>query len=83
MLTAKKEDREPPKAILLYMKIVKAAEKIIDEAARTPRIGNLSNAPYKLRNSPMKFTVNGVPEFPRHRIKKSKENNGIICVRPR
>jgi hypothetical protein len=60
------------------MKKVKAAEKTIEEQAKAPRTGNLSNAPYRLKNSPTKLTVRGTPEFPKHRIKKSNENNGII-----
>ena len=60
------------------MKIVKAAEKTIEDEASTPKTGILSKAPYKLKNSPTKLTVRGVPELPRQRIKKSKENNGIV-----
>lgn len=79
---AKKEEREPPKATLLYMKIVKAAEKTIEDEARIPKTGILSKAPYKHRNSPTKLTVRGVPEFPKAKIKKSKEKRGIIWVTP-
>jgi hypothetical protein len=57
------------------MKIVKAAEKMIDEQAKAPRTGSLSNAPYRLKNCPTKLTVRDVPLFPKHRIKKSHENN--------
>jgi hypothetical protein len=49
----------------------------MEDAAKAPRTGILSNAPYKDRNSPTKFKVRGVPEFPKHRIKKSREKRGI------
>jgi hypothetical protein len=64
------------------MKIVKAADKTIEEAARAPRIGNLSKAPYRDKNSPTKFNVKGVPLLPKQSMKNSKENNGIIWVTP-
>lgn len=37
--------KDPPKAILLYIYIVYAAEKTIEELANTPSKGNLSNTP--------------------------------------
>ena len=54
----------------LYWKkyIVYAAEKIIEEEARTPNIGNLSKVPYKLKSSPTKFNVKGAPQLPKQRI---------------
>ena len=64
------------------MKIVKAAENTIDEQAKIPKTGSLSKAPYRLKNSPTKLIVRGTPELPKHRIKKSKENKGIICAIP-
>jgi hypothetical protein len=57
---------------------VKAADDTIEKHARAPRIGSLSNAPYRLKNSPTKLIVRGVPMFPKHRIKKSNENKGMI-----
>jgi hypothetical protein len=57
---------------------VKAAEKTIDEQAKVPKTGSLSKAPYRLKNSPTKLIVSGVPEFPKHNMKNSKENRGII-----
>jgi hypothetical protein len=59
-------------------KIVKAAEKTIDEQAKAPNSGNLSKAPYNDKNSPTKLIVSGVPEFPKHNMKNNKENSGII-----
>jgi hypothetical protein len=58
--------------------MVKAAEKIIEELANTPNKGNLSNAPYKDINSPMKFKVKGTPQLPKDKIKNKIENKGII-----
>jgi hypothetical protein len=56
----------------------KAAEKTIDEQAKTPTIGNISKAPYNANNSPTKLSVRGTPILPRHRTNKSNENKGMI-----
>jgi hypothetical protein len=57
---------------------VYAAEKTIDELAKTPSSGNLSNTPYKDINSPTKFKVRGTPQLPKDKIKNKIENIGII-----
>jgi hypothetical protein len=65
------------------MKKVKAAENTIEEQARAPRRGNFSKAPYRLKNSPIKLNVIGVPLLPRHNKKKNNsENKGIIWANP-
>jgi hypothetical protein len=58
------------------------AEKTIDEEANIPAIGNLSNTPYKDKNSPTKFKVRGTPQLPKHNIKNKTQNNGIACAIP-
>ena len=45
ILASKNLLNDPPKAILLNIYIVYAAEKTIDELAKTPNKGNLSNTP--------------------------------------
>ena len=69
---------DPPKAILLNIYMVQAAENTIEELAKTPSNGNLSNTPYKDMNSPTKFKVRGTPQLPKDRIKNKIENRGII-----
>ena len=61
---------DPPNTILLNIYIVYAAEKIIEELANIPNTGNLSNIPYKDKNSPIKFKVKGTPQFAKHNKKK-------------
>jgi hypothetical protein len=73
---------DPPKAILLYMKIVYAALNIIEELAKTPNSGNLSKIPYSDKNSPTKFKVRGAPQLPNDNIKNNIENMGINCEIP-
>jgi len=60
------------------MYIVYAAENTMDELAKTPNNGNLSNTPYKDINSPTKFRVRGTPQLPKHNMKNKIENKGII-----
>jgi hypothetical protein len=48
----------------------------MDEQANAPARGNLSKVPYRLRNSPTKFRVNGV-RAARERIKNNMEKIGI------
>ena len=81
-LNLKNLESEPPNAILLYMYIVYAALRIIEELANNPNKGNLSKVPYKLINSPIKLRDKGVPAFPRQSIKNKIENKGIICDIP-
>ena len=78
ILILKNLEYAPPKAILLNIYMVYAAENTIDVLANKPKRGNLSNVPYKAINSPMKFKVKGTPQFPKHKIKKNIENKGII-----
>lgn len=73
---------EPPKATLLYKYTLYAADKMIDEQAKAPITGNLSKEPYRLRNSPAKFKVNGLPQFAKVSIKNKIESKGIIWARP-
>ena len=54
-----------------------AADNTIEEEASAPSRGNLSKDPYKLKNSPTKFNVNGAPQFPKQRIKNKIDNKGI------
>jgi hypothetical protein len=61
---------------------VYAAENTIELQANTPEINNLSNIPYRLKNSPKKFKDKGVPAFPKHNIKNNIENKGINCAEP-
>ena len=53
------------------MYIVYAADNTIDELASILKIGNLSNIPYKLKNSPIKLRDNGVPALLKHNIKNN------------
>ena len=62
--------------------MVYPAEKTMDEQANIPAMGILSNTPYKDKNSPKKFNVNGTPQLPRHKIKNKIQNIGIICAIP-
>ena len=78
MLNLKNLENDPANAILLYMYIVYAALNTIEELANTPNKGNLSKVPYKLINSPIKFSDKGVPAFPKQSIKNNNENKGII-----
>ena len=78
ILNLKRFENVPPNAILLNIYMVYAAENIIDEQAITPNKGNFSKTPYKDINSPTKFKVRGTPQLPKHNIKKSMENKGII-----
>jgi hypothetical protein len=45
ILSSKNLVKDPPKAILLNIYIVYAAENTIEELAKTPNKGNLSNTP--------------------------------------
>jgi len=72
----------PPKIILLNIKIVYTADKIIEEEANIPARDNLSNIPYKDINSPTKFKVRGAPQLPKQSIKNNIEKIGIICANP-
>ena len=45
---------------------------MIEEQAITPNIDNLSTIPYKDKNSPIKFKVNGAPQFPKQRINNNE-----------
>jgi hypothetical protein len=45
ILASKNLLKDPPKAILLNIYIVYAAENTIEELAKTPNKGNLSNTP--------------------------------------
>jgi hypothetical protein len=51
---------------------------MIERDANAPAKGNLSKTPYKDMNSPKKFNVKGTPQLPKHKIKNSIENKGII-----
>ena len=53
-----------------------AAEKIIEELAKTPNKDDLSNTPYNDKNSPMKFKDKGAPQLARHSMKNNIANNG-------
>ena len=64
------------------MKIVYAAENIIERDANAPAKGNLSKTPYKDMNSPKKFNVKGTPQLPKDKIKNNIENKGIIWAIP-
>lgn len=77
ILASKNLLKDPPKAILLNINIVYAAEKTIDELAKAPNKGNLSKVPYKHINSPTKFKVKGVPALPNDNMKNKIENKGI------
>jgi hypothetical protein len=57
---------------------VYAAENTIDELAKRPNIGNLSNTPYRDINSPIKLRVSGTPQLPKDKMKNNIENKGII-----
>lgn len=76
-LSPKNTLKLPPKATLLNKYIEYAADNTIEEAAKTPRTGNLSNAPQSDMNYPTKFNVRGAPQLPKHRIKNKMEHNGI------
>ena len=82
ILTRKYLENDPPNAILLNMYIVYAAENTIEELAKAPSRGNLSNVPYNERNSPIKFKVKGVPALAKHSMKKRIENKGISWAIP-
>jgi len=82
MLASKNLLKDPPKAILLNIYIVYAADNTIEELAKAPNKGNLSKVPYKDKNSPTKFKVSGVPALPKHNIKNKIENKGITCATP-
>ena len=82
ILTKKNLEYDPVNAILLNIYIVYAAENIIEELAKTPNKGNLSNTPYNERNSPTKFKVKGTPQLPKHNKKKIIENKGINWAIP-
>src|ERR1041384_5501400 len=82
MLASKNLLNDPPKAILLNIYIVYAADNTIELLAKAPNKGNLSNVRYKDKNSPTKFKVSGVPALPKQSIKKKIENKGIICATP-
>ena len=82
MLTTKNLEYDPPNAILWYMYIVYAAENTIEELAKAPKRGNLSNAPYKHKNSPIKLSDRGVPALLRQSIKNNMEKIGINWVIP-
>jgi hypothetical protein len=78
ILASKNLLKDPPKAILLNIYMVYAADNTIEELAKAPNKGNLSKVPYKDKNSPTKFKVRGVPALPKHSIKNKIENKGII-----
>lgn len=78
ILTLKNLENEPAKAILLNIYIVYAAEKTIEELAKTPKAGNLSKTPYNDINSPTKFRVRGTAQLPKHNRKNIIEYKGII-----
>ena len=82
ILYLKSFEKGPAKAIILNMYMVYAALNIIEELANTPNKGNLSKVPYRLINSPIKFSERGVPAFPKQRIKNNIEKTGIICAIP-
>ena len=82
ILASKNLLNDPPKAILLNIYIVYAADNTIDELAKTPSKGNLSNTPYKDINSPTKFKVRGTPQLPKDKMKNNIENKGITWAIP-
>jgi len=49
MFASKNLLNDPPKAILLNIYIVYAADNTIEELAKAPNKGNLSKVPYKIK----------------------------------
>jgi len=82
ILISMSSENDPANTILLYINIVYAAEKTIEELAKPPNRGSLSNVPYKDKNSPTKFSVSGVPALPKHNKKNKIANIGVNWAVP-
>lgn len=55
---------------------------MIEELANIPNKGNLSNAPKRHINSPMKLKESGAPQFAKDNMKNNIEKIGIAKQTP-
>ena len=71
-----------PPVNLFVTFIIYDADNNTDNADIHPNIGERPIAPVKLNNSPMKFTLNGVPTLLKLNIINATDNNGIYVINP-